>query len=100
MRMMMQVVVPVEAGSATIRDGSLPKLVQETLERIQAEAAYFLTDGQGRRCALMFFDLDDSSQIPVIAEPLFHALNAAVEFRPVMNAEDLQKGLGVWGQSQ
>lgn len=40
-----------------------------------------------------YFDLDDSARIPVIAEPLFQQLGATVEFIPVMNAEELQRGL-------
>jgi hypothetical protein len=37
--------------------------------------------------------MKDSSQIPPIAEPLFAALGAEIELVPVMNAEDLRKGL-------
>jgi len=39
------------------------------------------------------FDLEDPSQIPSIVEPMFSKLNATVEMFPVMNREDLQKGL-------
>ncbi len=37
--------------------------------------------------------MDDVSRIPVIVEPLFMGMNAALTLIPVMNAEDLQKGL-------
>jgi hypothetical protein len=37
--------------------------------------------------------LPDSSAIPPFAEPFFSALDAQVELAPVMNTEDLQKGL-------
>jgi hypothetical protein len=43
--------------------------------------------------ALYIIDLKDPSEIAVIAEPFFIGLNAAVEFTPVMNADDLKKAL-------
>jgi hypothetical protein len=41
--------------------------------------------------------LADASDIPSFAEPFFMELNASVELGPVMNGEDLQKGLGQLG---
>lgn len=45
----------------------------------------------------MVFDLQDSSQIPAIAEPFFMSLGAKFEIAPVMNAKDLHKGLSQLG---
>ena len=42
---------------------------------------------------MMVFDMADPTQIPQIAEPLFLNLEAAVEFVPVMNADDLKTAL-------
>ena len=42
---------------------------------------------------MIVFDMADSAQIPVIAEPLFMNLDAAVEFIPVMNADDLKAAI-------
>jgi hypothetical protein len=42
---------------------------------------------------MIFFDLTDPSQIVEVAEPLFSNLNAAVEIVPVMNGDDLRKGI-------
>lgn len=42
---------------------------------------------------MIFFDLADPSQIIEVVEPLFLNLNATVELIPVMNADDLRKGL-------
>ncbi len=92
MRMMLKASIPVEKGSQTIADGSLPRIMQELLGQIKPEAAYFLTLN-GKRTSLIFFDLADPSQIPTIAEPFFMAFNADVEFYPVMTADDLAKGL-------
>ncbi len=92
MRTMMRVTIPVDAGNKAIRENSLPKLMQSFVEQYKPEAAYFFPS-EGKRSALFFFDLKEPSLIPVIAEPLFMGLNAAVEFVPVMNADDLRSGL-------
>ena len=39
MRMMLRVSIPVEAGNAAIKDGSLPRAIQATSERVKPEAA-------------------------------------------------------------
>ncbi|MGH8861063.1 MAG: hypothetical protein ACRDVG_07480 [Jatrophihabitantaceae bacterium] len=85
-----------EAGNAGIRDGSLPSVIQQTAERWNPEAMYFTTF-DGRRTAFIVFDMPDSSGVPPFAESFFMRLNAEVEIVPVMNAEDLQKGLAEIG---
>jgi hypothetical protein len=45
----------------------------------------------------MVFDMPDPSDMPPFAEPLFESLGADVELAPVMNADDLQKGLARLG---
>lgn len=92
MRMMMKVKMDTEAGSRAIQDGSLPQLMQETLGRLQPEAAYFGPE-DGQRTAFIVFDLKDPSQLPAISEPLFSKVKATIEMFPVMDQEDLQKGL-------
>ena len=92
MRTMIRVKMPVDAGNKAIQDGSLPKTIGEALQRLKPEAAYFYPEN-GVRTAIMVVDVKDSSEIPAIAEPFFSRLNAAVEFLPVMNAEELKAGL-------
>ena len=92
MRTMIRVKMQVEAGNRAFQDGTLSKTMMEAIERLKPEAAYFYPD-QGLRTALMVLDVKDSSEIPAIAEPFFSKLNAAVEIFPVMNADDLKKGL-------
>ena len=93
MRTMVRVTIPVEAGNAAIKNGSLPKIISETLEQLKPEGAYFFTGADGSRTALMVFDMKEASDIPMIAEKFFMGFNAAVQFTPVMNADDLKKGL-------
>jgi hypothetical protein len=92
MRMMLKITIPTEIGNRTIKDGSLARLLEDTMSTLKPEAAYFVADG-GRRCAMMFFDMRDASDIPSIAEPLFIGLNAELELVPVMDTADLRKGL-------
>ena len=94
---MLKMSVPVGAGNDAIQQGKLPQVLGQTLDRLKPEAAYFFPE-EGRRAALFVFDLKDPSEIPGILEPLFVGFNAAVELTPVMNLEDLQKGLAAAGQ--
>jgi hypothetical protein len=92
MRTMLKVSIPVEAGNVAVKDGALKTVVEKAMGRLKPEAAYFFAEN-GCRTVLMIFDLKDSSDIPSAAEPFFMAFNAAVTLLPVMNAEDLAKGL-------
>jgi hypothetical protein len=92
MRMMLRWTVPVERGNESIKDGTLTKTIQSLMDELKPEAAYFWPE-KGMRAGMLFFEMTDSSQIPRIAEPLFLNVNAAVEFVPVMNAEDLWSAL-------
>ena len=75
-----------------IRAGTVDEVNQQLMDRTKPEAAYFGTEN-GRRTGYLVFDMVDSAQIPVIAEPLFQRMGATVEFIPVMNADELQRGL-------
>lgn len=93
MRMLLKFEMEVEAGNRAIKEGKLPEVLDHVMGMIKPEAAYF-TAIDGRRTGLVFFDMQDPSQIPAIAEPLFMALNATIQFLPVMTPEDVQKGIG------
>jgi hypothetical protein len=90
---MMRITMAVEAGNRAFADGSLQRTIQGLMERLKPESAYFFPD-EGKRSAQFVFDLQDTAQIPALVEPLFSGLNAEVRLTPVMNAEDLRKGLG------
>ncbi|GGT80929.1 hypothetical protein [Streptomyces coeruleorubidus] len=97
MRVMLKASMDTEKANEAIRNGTLGKLIQESLEQIKPEAAYF-TSEHGKRTAFLFFDMQDSSQMPVLSEPFFLQLNAEVTYTPVMNMEDVQKGLSQLGR--
>jgi hypothetical protein len=89
MRMLLRVSVPVEAGNAAAKAGTLGPTIERILADLKPEAAYFFADDDGNRSGSIVFDMKDSSQIPAVAEPWFLAFNAKVSFRPVMNPQDL-----------
>jgi len=92
MRMMLRWTVPVDRGNAMIDDGSMQTVIEAVIAKTKPEAAYFLAEG-GERAGIVFFDLKESADLARIAEILFRGADAAVEFVPVMNGDDLQKAL-------
>ena len=92
MRMLLRVQMDTEAANPLVADGSLQKSMMEAFEQLKPEAAYF-THEDGCRSAYIVFDMKDPSQMPAITEPLFQGPRAKISFAPVMNLEDLQKGL-------
>ena len=92
MRMMLKVALPVEKSNQALKSGQLPKILMGAMQDLKPEAAYFFPEN-GKRASIMVFDMKDTSQIPVIAERFFVELDAEVSFIPVMNADDLMKGL-------
>lgn len=93
MRFLLKVNIPVESGNAAAKAGTLGKTVESILADLKPEAAYF-TDTSGQRSGLIFFQMQDASQIPAVTEPWFLAFNAAVEIHPVMVPADLAKAGG------
>ena len=92
MRMMLRFSLPVEKGNQAFNDGSLGRAMESIMTKLKPEAAYF-TPLDGKRSGMLFFDIAEPSQIVEAVEPFFLNLNAAVELVPVMNGDDLRKGL-------
>ncbi|MBQ1090674.1 DUF3303 family protein [Streptomyces sp. B93] len=97
MRVMLRATMNTEAANEGIKNGTLPKAVESMMERLKPEAAYF-TPNHGARSCILVFDMQDTSQMPSVSEPLFQQFGAEVEIQPVMNADDLRKGLSALQQ--
>lgn len=91
MRMMARAVMSGAGVAEKVRDGTVGRVMQQIAERWKPEAMYF-TSTDGYRSAFIVFDMADPSQMPPFSEPLF-ALGAQVTMTPVMNSDDLAKGL-------
>jgi hypothetical protein len=92
MRVMVRFSLSVESSNEAIRTGKLQKVMRQISEELKPEAGYFYLK-EGKRSGIFVLDMRDSSQVAEIAERFFFGLNAKIEMTPVMNAEDLQKGL-------
>uniref|UniRef100_A0AAU2UWP3 GYD domain-containing protein n=1 Tax=Streptomyces sp. NBC_00003 TaxID=2903608 RepID=A0AAU2UWP3_9ACTN len=96
MRVLLKAILNTEKTNEVIRDGTMQKSMQAALESLRPEAAYFTTE-EGCRTAFIVFDLADPSQMPKFAEPFFMEMGAKISVTPVMNREDLEKGLAALG---
>ena len=92
MRMLLKFQFDTEAANRAIEDGSMARINERMFAQLQPEAAYFAIE-DGVRTGYVVFDLDDPAQIPAIAEPLFSGVNSKLTLTPVMNTDDLMKGL-------
>jgi hypothetical protein len=90
MRFLVKATWDTEAGNRLAKEGRLGSTIQSIIEDIKPEAVYFTAD-HGKRTGYFFVNMQDASQMPAIAEPLFLTGNATVEFLPVMLPEDLGK---------
>ncbi len=90
--MMLRWSVPAEKGNQAVADGSFWQTIDSLLQEIEPEAAYF-GPIDGKRAGMIFFDMADPSEMPRFGERLRKNLDASVEFVPIMNADDLRKGL-------
>ena len=93
MRMMLRAVVDAEAGNEALRNGSMLKVIEQMMQQLNPEAAYFVGSEDGQRSCVVVFDMADPSQLPAISEPLFQIGKARVTLSPCMNLDDVQKGL-------
>jgi hypothetical protein len=91
MRVIVRAIFPTEAGNRAVKDPNFIKNIQGFIENNKAEAAYF-TPLNGERSGFFIIDMPSADMMPAIAEPFFE-MGARVEFQPIMNFEDLKKGL-------
>jgi hypothetical protein len=92
MKFLIRATIPTEAGNKMVQDPNFLRKLEEYINKVKAEAAYFF-EANGNRIASFIVDVQSADQIPVLAEPLFIKMGAHVEFHPVMSLGDLKKGI-------
>ena len=93
MRFLVRAKIPTEAGNKAVQDPTnFLKNIEEYISKVKAEAAYFMPL-DGHRAACFIVNVESNDQVPTIAEPLFEGMGADVDLIPVMNFDDLKKGL-------
>lgn len=88
MRFVMQVSCPLEKFNRLVAEGTAGDKIQQILEEMQPEAAYF-TATDGKRGGFFVIDIDDASELPRYAEPWFLVFDAEVRVDLCMLPEDL-----------
>ena len=92
MRFLIRTRIPTEAGNKMVQDPDFMKKLEDYMNKVKPEAAYFLPI-DGHRSAAFIVNMENNSQVPAIVEPLFQWMGANVDVIPIMNFDDLKKGI-------
>jgi hypothetical protein len=101
MRMLLQVIFPNEEFNEAVRDGTAGGKLQKIISEANPTAVYFVED-EGKRSVFLVLEVENSWEIPGLAEPWYLTFNAEARFRIAMTPDDLAlAGLdelgGRWG---
>ena len=88
MRFMLTFRNPMEEGNQLVKEGRIDQILRSILDELKPEAAY-LTGIEGARGGYLVLNMDDASQSPAMAEPLFLGLGATVQMSPVFTPENM-----------
>jgi hypothetical protein len=92
-RLMIRFSMPVEFSNELVSSGKIGKIFGQLMEDLKPEAAYFFPE-KGNRSGFFIVNLNDSSDMVKMVEPLWLGLHADITVTPVVNGDDLGKGLG------
>jgi hypothetical protein len=75
-----------------VQDPNFLKKLEDYMNKVRPEVAYFMPV-DGHRAAAFIVNVQSNEQVPTIVEPLFQWMGANVDVIPVMNFDELKKGL-------
>ncbi len=78
--------IPTEKGDELIKERTFPQTLRSIMEDLKPEAAYF-TDVDGARGRYLIVNMDEASELPAKAEPLFFGMGATIKAQVVMTPE-------------
>ncbi|GAA1947669.1 hypothetical protein [Kitasatospora viridis] len=93
MRTLMQVELDTELANKLVSTGAIRQTMDELMELLKPEAAYFYA-ADGRRAMTLVVDLAKESDLVTYCEPFWNALHAEVRVYPCMNADEVMAGVG------
>jgi hypothetical protein len=92
MRFLIRAKIPTEAGNKMVQDPNFLKKLEEYMDKVKPEAAYFMPI-EGHRAAAFIVNMETNDRGPALIEPLFQWMGANVEVIPIMNFDELKKGI-------
>ena len=92
MRFLIRTRIPTEDGNKMVQDPNFLKNLEEYMNKVKPEAAYFMPI-DGHRSAAFIVNIQSNDQVPAIVEPLFQWMGANVDVIPVMNFDELKLGI-------
>jgi hypothetical protein len=92
MRFLIRARAPAEPGNKMIQDPNFLTKLEEYINKVKPEASYFMPI-EGQRAGAFIVNADSNEQIPAMVEPLFQWWGANVDVIPVMNFDELKRGL-------
>jgi hypothetical protein len=92
MRFLIRAKMPTEDGNKVVQDSDFLKKLEDYINKVKSEASYFMPI-EGLRAGAFIVNLESNDQVPAVVEPLFQWWGANVDVIPVMNFDDLKRGL-------
>jgi hypothetical protein len=75
-----------------VQDPNFLKKLEDYMNKVRPEVAYFMPV-DGHRTAAFIVNIQSNDQVPTIVEPLFQWMGDNVEVIPIMNFDELKKGI-------
>ena len=92
MRFLIRTRIPTDVGNKVLQDPNFLTKLEEYINKVKPEASYFMPIEGQRSCAFIV-NTGSNDQLPAMVEPLFQWMGANVDVIPVMNFDDLKRGL-------